>query len=82
MSTSIDRDSVEYLDAIPGFWDAADAVQDWIDAHPGKLHNVSTIARGAKIAHPQAVRVLGYLDRHRHVVAEGNGCWRKYAARP
>jgi hypothetical protein len=79
--TTTDHDSIEALDAIEGFWDAADAIQEWIDAHPGRLWNVSTVARRAKVDYLMTSRVLDYLDRHQYIVAEGNGAWRKFASR-
>jgi hypothetical protein len=76
-----DRDSIEYLDTITGFWDGADAINEWLDKHPGKLHNCSTIARGAKVDYILTCRILDYLDRHSYVAASGNKSWRKYGAR-
>lgn len=72
-------DTTEYWDAIPFFWEDADKVTLWLEAHPG-FHNPSTIRRGAKVE-GDVYRVLSYLDRHQEASAAGNGNWRKYAAR-
>jgi hypothetical protein len=74
-------DSVEYWDAVPGFWEACERVEPWLEARPDKLHNPSSIARGAKVDRVLIYRVLDYLDRHRVIAADGNGCWRKYCAK-
>lgn len=73
--------SIEYYDAIPGFWDTADAIERWLEARPGKLYNRSTIARGVKVDLVMAERVLAYLDQQGYVRAAGNGAWRKFTAR-
>lgn len=75
--------SVEWYDQFPGFWAACEAAEEWLKAHPGRLHNVSTIARGAKIRGEDhlAYTVLRYLDEHGMIAADGNGSWRKYAAK-
>lgn len=73
--------SIEYFDQYPGFWAACDAVGEWLKAHPGKLYNPSTIARGAKVDSTLVYTVLRYLDDHSDIAADGNGCWRKYCAK-
>jgi hypothetical protein len=72
-------DSIEYLDTIPSFWDDADRIIVWLEAHPG-LHNRSTIKRRAKVA-GDVQHILSYLERHSEVRADGNGAWRKYGTR-
>ena len=62
-------------------YDIADRIELWLEARPGKLHNRSTIARGVKAELFEVERILHWMDRTRMVVADGNGCWRKYAAR-
>lgn len=76
---STNTDSIEYLDTIPHFWDDADRIIVWLEAHAG-LHNRSTIKRGAKVI-GDVQHILSYLDRHHEVAADGNGAWRKYGAR-
>lgn len=73
--------SIEWFDQFPGFWSASQVVEDWINAHPGQLYNPSTIARRAKVDSHLVYTVLRYLDEGGYIAADGNGCWRKYAAR-
>ncbi|ASR85087.1 hypothetical protein SEA_PHELPSODU_79 [Mycobacterium phage PhelpsODU] len=61
-------------------YEVADRIVPWLESHPG-LHNPSRVARGAKCSTVEAQHVLSWLDRHVMVFADGNGCWRKYAAR-
>lgn len=72
--------TIEYYDTVPNFWDNCDKVQEWLEAHPGRLYNCSTIKRGAKVE-GNVYQVLNYLDDHKYIAADGNGAWRKYAAR-
>ncbi len=72
--------TIEELDTIPNFWDDADKICLWLEKHPGKLHNTSTIKRGAKVQ-GDAYQILSYLVSHKEIRAEGNGAWKKYAAR-
>lgn len=59
----------------------ADRIELWLESHPG-LHSPSRIARGVKVDNTNAVAyVLQWMDSHIYVVADGNGCWRKYGAR-
>jgi len=81
-TAGLEFDSIEYWDAVPGFWAACDAVEPWLEARPGKLHNASSIARGAKVDRHLIYSVLDYLDRHQIIIGDGNGCWRKYCAKP
>jgi hypothetical protein len=62
-------------------YEIADRIELWLEAHPGKLYNRSTIARGVKAGHAEVTTILAWLDRNRMVVADGNGCWRKYGVR-
>jgi hypothetical protein len=62
-------------------YDIADRIELWLEARPGKLHNRSSIAKGVKAAHSDVTRVLHWMDRNVYVIADGNGCWRKYGAR-
>jgi hypothetical protein len=62
-------------------YEIADRIDLWLEAHPGKLYNRSTIARAAKASHAEVSYILNWLDRSRMVVADGNGCWRKYGTR-
>ena len=73
--------SVEYYDQFPGFWSSCETVEAWLKAHPGQLYNPSTIARRAKVDSNLVYTVLRYLDEHSVIAADGNGCWRKYAAK-
>ncbi len=81
MTVTIDTDSIEFLDIVPHFWDDCDAIELWLEKHSGALYNPSTIQRRAKVQGDVRF-VLKYLDRHRYVVADGNGAWRKYGAHP
>lgn len=73
--------SIEWHDQFPGFWAATEAVEAWLAAHPGQFYNPSTIARRAKVDSTLVYTVLRYLDEHSFIAADGNGCWRKYAAK-
>lgn len=75
------RDDFDDYDRIPGFWDACDAVEQWLERHPDKMVNPSTIARGAKVDRDLIYQALAYLERHHYIAAVGNGCWRNYGAR-
>lgn len=56
-------------------------IDAWLVAHPG-FHPPSRVARGVKVTTVEAEAVLSWLDRRGvWVVGDGNGCWRKYAAR-
>jgi hypothetical protein len=59
-------------------FDIADRIELWLEAHPGKLHNRSTIARGD---YNEVEVILHWMDKHYMVAADGNGCWRKYGER-
>jgi hypothetical protein len=61
-------------------YEIADSIELWLEAHPGKLHNRSAIARGVKADHAEVSSVLNWMDVNRMVIADGNGCWRKYRA--
>lgn len=53
----------------------------WLTTHPG-YHPPSKVARGCKVTTHEAEHVLSWLDRKgMYAVGDGNGCWRKYAAR-
>lgn len=73
--------SIEYYDQIEGFWDGCDKVETWLNAHPDRLWNCSTIARRAKVDGILIYQVVDYLDRNGYIVGDGNGCWRKYCAK-
>lgn len=62
-------------------YEIADRIVLWLEAHAGALHNCSRIGRGAKTSTNEAWEILKWLDAHRMVVADGNGCWRKYGHR-
>ena len=62
-------------------YEIADRIDLWLEAHPGKLHNRSTIARAAKASQTDVSYILNWLDANRMVIADGNGCWRKYGHR-
>lgn len=73
--------TIAYYDAIPGFWEAADVVEFWVNAHPGTWHTPSTVARRAKIGGDLVYRILPFLAEQRLITAQGNRSWRRYAAR-
>lgn len=63
-------------------YEMADRIVLWLEAHAGALHNCSRIARGAKTGTThQASEILRWLDANQMVIADGNGCWRKYGHR-
>lgn len=73
--------SIEYYDQIEGFWDGCERVEQFLAAHPEQFWNASTIARRAKVDSTLVYQILSYLDRGSYIAADGNGCWRKYAAK-
>lgn len=57
-------------------------IDGWLFERQGKLHNVSSIARGVKAPHAEVNSILRRLDAAgMFVIGEGNGCWRKYTTR-
>lgn len=61
-------------------YEIADTITLWLEAHAG-AHSRSVIARGVKADYQEVATALAWLDRNRMIAADGNGCWRKYAAR-
>jgi hypothetical protein len=78
MNTDLTTITDELTDAE---FEIADRIELWLEARPGKLHNRSSIAKGVKAEYWEVHHVLNWMDRFVYVVAEGNGCWRKYGAR-
>ncbi|QFP94862.1 hypothetical protein SEA_MARSHAWN_76 [Mycobacterium phage Marshawn] len=56
-------------------------IDAWLTSHPG-THSPSVVARGVKCGTHDAQVVLRFLDeRGMFVAGDGNGAWRRYAAR-
>jgi hypothetical protein len=73
-------------DAPDDVLDMADALAGALERRPvGDLYSPSRIARYAKVDYGEksglVLDALHWMDRHRFVLADGNGAWRKYGRR-